>query len=105
MFIACVKLTAYILALYWNCMRKFSSRDDAPFLSSLALQNLLHDCLYQVRRDREAYSACGSIRLGIHCGQCWDTDELSLQINQSPTTVPRIHGSIGLDSVGDGSSI
>src|SRR6266487_4242319 len=33
MFISCVKHTAYILAFYWKCMRKFSFQDDDPFYS------------------------------------------------------------------------
>jgi len=47
----------------------------------LLLENLLCHCLYQVRRDGETDSVGGSIGLGIDRGQCWDPDELSLQIN------------------------
>jgi hypothetical protein len=57
--------------------------------------------LYEVRRYRKADAIGDCIGLGIDRGQCWDTNEFSLQIDQCPAAIAGIHGSIGLDGVGN----
>ncbi len=70
------------------------------FLVSLLLENLVQDCFNEIGWDHEADAASGGIGLGIDRSQCWNTDELPLQIDQCPAAIARIDGGIGLDSVG-----
>ena len=71
-------------------MRNFS------FLVSLLLENLVQGCFNEIGRDSEADAASGGIGLGIDRGQCWNTAELPLQIDQGPTAIARIDGGTGL---------
>jgi hypothetical protein len=64
----------------------------------------MHDGCNQIGWDRKTDAIGGCIGLAIHCGQCWDANQLPLQIDQSAATIARIYGGIGLDSVGDRSS-
>ena len=70
-------------------------------LVSLLLENLLQDCFNKIGWDRKTDAIGGCIGLGIHRGHCWDANKLSLQIDQSATTIAGIYGGIGLDGVGD----
>src|SRR5437016_3404570 len=73
----------------------------ASFFLSLLLENLLQGCFNKIGWDRETDTVGSCIGLAIHCCQCWDANKLSLQIDQGPATIARIHSSIGLDSIGD----
>lgn len=74
---------------------------NLSLLVSLLMENLMQVCYNKIGRDRKTDTIGGRIRLRIHRGQCWDANQLPLQIDQSPATIARIYGGIGLDGFGD----
>ena len=65
------------------------------------LDKLVGDGGYEIGWDRKTDPIGGCVRLRIDCSQCWDTDELPLQIDQGSATIAGIHSGIGLDTMGD----
>ena len=66
---------------------------------SLLPKDLRHRRRHQVRRDRKSDTIGLRIRLRIDRRQCWNADQLSLQIDQGTPAIARIDRSIGLDRI------
>lgn len=63
------------------------------------LENLLHGGGNDTGRDGKAETIGGCIIFSIDGGQGWDTNKVSLHIDQRTTTIARVDCGIGLDRV------
>src|SRR2546421_6903185 len=69
------------------------------------VDNLRRDKFHPVRWDGKTHATGRSVEFRVNRRQGWNTYQVALHVYQRPTTIARIDGSIGLNSIGDNSPV
>src|SRR6266852_1741684 len=83
-----------------NLVTSYPQCRPASMCHATILDDLRHNQFYLIDRNSKT-NTIGRTEPGINCHQCGNTNHISLQVNQGPTTIARIDGCIGLNGIGD----